>query len=114
MQRNRRMIALTLRLSQEDNKCLENLALSSGLKKSEYLRAIIQGISLGNKLAETMSQGKDVKFDLGGYGFAINNEIMEELLKDVMVKMEQGLQVIPNKPPIKLRSRHIKSIAKAS
>ena len=114
MQHNRRMIALTLRLSQEDNQCLEDLALSSGLKKSEYLRSIIQGISLGNKLAETMSQGQDVKFDLGGYGYAIKHDIMEGLLKDVMEKMSQGLQVIPNKPQKNLRYKRMKTMAKAS
>lgn len=114
MQPNRKKVSLTLILSAEDNEALENLAFSSGLKKSEYLRTIIQGISLGNKLNETMSQGKDVKLDIGGYGLSIPNDVMQGVLQDISEKLIQGLEITELRPNKNLRYKRMKTMAQAS
>ena len=114
MQPNRKNVSLTLILSAEDNDALENLAFSSGLKKSEYLRTIIQGISLGNKMNETMSQGKDVKLEIGGYGLNIPNDVMQEVLQDISEKLIQGLEITELRPNKNLRYKRMKTMAQAS
>jgi hypothetical protein len=113
MQHNRKKVSLTLILSAEDNEALETIAFETGLKKSEFLRAIIQGIAAGSKIA-AMPQGENVKFDLGGYGFTIPSDVMEDLLQDVSKKLIDGLEVAKIKPNKKLRYKRMKSMAQAS
>lgn len=110
---NRKKVSLTLILSAEDNDALETIAFESGLKKSEFLRAIIQGISAGTKIA-TMSQGENVKFDLGGYGFTIPSNVMEDLLQDVSKKLIDGLEVTKIQPNKNARYKRMKTMSKAS
>jgi hypothetical protein len=111
---NRKKVSLTLILSAEDNEALENLAFTSGLKKSEYLRAIIQGISLGNKISETMSQTQDVKLEIGGYGLSIPSDVMQELIQDASEKLMQSLEISELRPNKNLRYKRMKTMAQAS
>lgn len=111
---NRKKVSLTLILSAEDNEALENLAFGAGLKKSEYLRAIIQGISLGNKINDTMSQGKDVKIEIEGYGLSIPNKVMQELIQDASDKLLQGLEITELRPNKNIRSKRMRTMAQAS
>lgn len=113
MQHNRKKVSLTLILSAEDNEALETIAFETGLKKSEFLRAIIQGIAAGSKIA-TISKGENVKFDLGGYGFAIPSDVMEDLLQDVSKKLIDGLEITKIQPKIAAKHKRMKTMAQAS
>lgn len=111
---NRKKVSLTLILSAEDNKGLEDVAFALGLKKSEFLRAIIQGISMGNSVAETMSQNKNVKVEVDGYGFSIPNDVMTELLKDVSERLTKAIEVTDLRPKKTIKNKTMKPTAKAS
>jgi hypothetical protein len=105
---------LTLILSVEDNDTLTEAAKEVGLKKSEYLRAIIQGIGAGKKVANQIETGKDVNIELQGYGFSIPNNVMEQLLQSISQSLINGIQVNELEPKKNLRQKRMKPIAKAS
>ena len=84
---NRKKVMLTLILSAEDNDVLTEAAKEVGLKKSEYLRAIIQGIGAGSKIARQIEMGDNANIEVEGYGFNIPHNVMEELLHDISKKL---------------------------
>lgn len=105
---------LTLILSAEDNDILVEASKEVGLKKSEYLRAIIQGIGAGSKMANQVDNGKDVNIEVGGYGLNIPIDVMEELLQGISQKLMKGIEVTELEPKKNLRQKRMKSIAKGS
>jgi hypothetical protein len=111
---NRKKVMLTLILSVEDNDTLTEAAKEVGLKKSEYLRAIIQGIGAGKKVANQIETGKDVNIELQGYGFSIPNNVMEQLMQSISQSLINGIQVNELEPKKNLRQKRMKPIAKAS
>lgn len=111
---NRKKVSLTLILSAEDNKGLEDVAFALGLKKSEFLRSIIQGISMGNKVAETMSHNKNVKVEVDGYGFSIPTDTMNELLQEVSERLTKAIEITELRPQKTQRIKRMKPMAQAS
>jgi hypothetical protein len=105
---------LTLILSAEDNDVLTEAAKEVGLKKSEYLRAIIQGIGAGSKIARQVEMGNNANIEVDGYGLNIPHNVMEELLQDISKKLIEGIQITELEPKKKLRMKRMKSMAKAS
>lgn len=82
---NRKTVALTLILSEFDNETLLKSANEVGLKKSEYLRLIIQGIGAGSK--------KIIRPDLvNAYGFAIIDDISEKILQGISEKLINAIK----------------------
>ena len=111
---NRKTVSLTLILSTEDFDTLSEVSNEVGLKKSEYLRAIIQGIGLGRKVENQIEEGKDVNIEFQGYGFSISSNVMEQLLQSVGNTLLQGVEVTELEPKNNLRKKRMSTDAKAS
>lgn len=111
---NRNQIRLTLILSNADNDILVNASNKAGLKKSEYLRAIIQGIGYGTKVAEQVKKGKGVKIEAAGYGLNIPISVMEDILQDVSKRLTRSLQITEIKPKKNLRYKRMKKAINAA
>lgn len=111
---NRKKVMLTLILSAEDNDVLTEAAKEVGLKKSEYLRAIIQGIGAGSRMARQIETGENANIEIEGYGLNIPHNVMEELLQDISKKLIEGIQITELEPKKKLRQKRMKPMAKAS
>jgi hypothetical protein len=111
---NRKTKSLTLILSSEDFDTLSEVSNEVGLKKSEYLRAIIQGIGAGKKVANQIETGKDVNIEFQGYGFSIPSNVMEELLQSIGKTLLQGVEVTELEPKNNLRKKRMSTEAKAS
>ena len=111
---NRKTKSLTLILSAEDFDTLVEVSNEVGLKKSEYLRAIIQGIGLGRKVENQIEEGKDVNIELHGYGLNIPNNVMEKLLHSIGETLLQGIEVTELEPKNNLRKKRMSTDAKES
>lgn len=111
---NRKKVSLTLILSAEDNDVLTEASNEVGLKKSEYLRAIIQGIGAGSRMAKQVDKGQNVNIEVDGYGLNIPIDVMEELLQGISEKLIEGIQITELKPKKNLRQKRMKTMAKAS
>jgi hypothetical protein len=111
---NRKRVSLTIIVSAEDNDILTEAANEVGLKKSEYIRAIIQGIGAGSRIAKQLDEGQNGYIEVGGYGLNIPIDVMEGLLQGVSEKLIEGIQVTELKPKKNLRMKRMKSMAKAS
>ena len=110
---NRKTVSLTLILSTEDYDTLVQASNEVGLKKSEYLRAIIQGIRLGRKVENQIIEGKDVNIEVGSYGLNIPNSVMEELLQSIGETLLNGVEVTELEPKNNLRKKRMKTDEKA-
>jgi hypothetical protein len=110
---NRKTVSITLILSAEDFDTLSEVSNEVGLKKSEYLRAIIQGIGLGRKVENQIEEGKDVNIEVGSYGLSIPNSVMEELLGSIGETLLNGIKVTELEPKNNLRNKRMKTDEKA-
>ena len=110
---NRKTVSLTLILSTEDYDTLVQASNEVGLKKSEYLRAIIQGIGIGKQVEKQMETGKDVNIEVGSYGLNIPNSVMEELLQSIGETLLNGVEVTELEPKNNLRKKRMKTDEKA-
>ena len=82
---NTKTVSYTLILSEFDYETLWKSANEVGLKKSEYLRLIIQGIGAGSK--------KIIRPDLvNAYGLAIDDDISEKILQSISEKLINALK----------------------
>jgi hypothetical protein len=111
---NRKTKSLTLILSNEDFDTLVQVSNEVGLKKSEYLRAIIQGIGLGKKVENQIEEGKDVNIEVQGYGFDIPYSVMEELFHSIGETFSNGIKVTELKPKNNLRKKQMSTAVKES
>jgi hypothetical protein len=110
---NRKTISVRLVLSSEDYDTLSEVSNEVGLKRSEYLRAIIQGIGLGRKVENQIIEGKDVNIEFQGYGFSIPTNVMENLLQSIGETLLQGVEVTELEPKNNLRKKRMKTDEKA-
>jgi hypothetical protein len=111
---NRKTKSLTLILSSEDFETLSQVSNEVGLKKSEYLRAIIQGIGAGRKVENQIEEGKDVNIEFQGYGFSIPSNVMENLLQSISENLLQGIKVTELEPKKNLRNKRMSIAVKES
>ena len=111
---NRKTVSLTLILSAEDYDTLVKASDEVGLKKSEYLRAIIQGIGAGTKAVNQIENGKDLNIEVEGYGFDIPYNVMEDLLQSIGEKLLEGVKITELKPKNNLRKKQMTTRVKAS
>ena len=110
---NRKKVSLTIIVSAEDNDILTEAANEVGLKKSEYIRAIIQGIGAGTRMQKQIDKGQDINIEVEGYGVKIPIGVMEELLQDVGEKLMGSVNVIELNPQKHLRNKRMKPMAEA-
>jgi hypothetical protein len=110
---NRKKVSLTIIVSAEDNDILTEAANEVGLKKSEYIRAIIQGIGAGSRIAKQLDKGQNGYIEVDGYGLNIPIDVMEGLLQGISEKLIEGIQVTELKPKKNLRYKRMKTMAKA-
>lgn len=111
---NRKKVSLTIIVSAEDNDILTEASNEVGLKKSEYIRAIIQGIGAGSRMAKQLDQSQNGYIEVGGYGLNIPIDVMEGLLQGISEKLIEGIQITELKPKKNLRQKRMKTMAKAS
>jgi predicted DNA-binding protein len=72
--------SILINLSDKDMEILENLASNQGLKKSEYIRMLLQTIHIAESLKE---ENGNIKFEIGGYGYILEKEFIEEYAKQM-------------------------------
>lgn len=85
--------SLLLRLSSEDMRILDKLSASQGLRKSEYIRMLIQTIHIAESLKE--DKNGNMSFQIGEYGYIIDKEFIEEYAKQMegfFVGIEKRMQ----------------------
>lgn len=70
-----------LKLSEEDLNKLEQQAKRHGLKKTEYIRTLIQTIHIAENVKED-SKG-NMKFQIGEYGYLLEKEYLEQFAKEM-------------------------------
>jgi hypothetical protein len=110
---NRKTISVRLVLSSEDYDTLSQVSDEVGLKRSEYLRAIIQGIGLGRKATNQIEAGKEVNLEFQGYGFSIPTNVMEDLLQSIGKTLLEGVEVTDLDPKNNLRKKRMVTDEKA-
>jgi len=104
---NRKTISVRLVLSSEDYDTLSEVSNEIGLKRSEYLRAIIQGIGMGRKVENQIIEGKDVNIEFQGYGFSIPTNVMENLIHSIGETFLNGIKVTELEPKNNLRKKRM-------
>lgn len=73
--------SLLLRLSADDMRILEKLSASQGLRKSEYIRMLIQTIHIAESLRE--DKNGNMRFEIGEYGYILEKEFIEQYAKQM-------------------------------
>lgn len=112
--RKAKSVSLTIILSVEDNNTLTNCAKEVGLKKSEYIRSIIQGIRAGTEIVKAIDTSKDVNLEMEGYGININPKVLEELILDVSNRLQNAITTTLLKPKKNLRYKSVNTLVEAS
>lgn len=102
-------IKIGVELSPDEYFAIQKLADESGISKSEYLRLLIQGITIGQKIV----QGEQV-VQFGGYGYSFKPEEMESLFKDISEKLEKAIVKTPTIGGKRIRYKHIKTPTKVA
>ena len=102
-------IKIGVELSPDEYFAIQKLADESGISKSEYLRLLIQGITIGQKIVE----GEQVVL-FGGYGYSFKPEEMESLFKDISEKLEKAIVKTPTIGGKRIRYKHIKTPTKVA
>jgi predicted transcriptional regulator len=108
--KKREKTTVTLILSADEFKALQELADESGISKSEFLRLIIQGIWLG----KTVTDGKKGKITIGGYGYTFDPKEMESLFQDMGEKLCKAVDVKPVIGNEQIRYKRIKTPKKVA
>lgn len=73
--------SMNLRLSENDWMMLDTLAKKQGLKKSEYLRLLIQIIYIAETTKPNEKEMYKIRF--GEYGFTLDKEFIEQYAKEL-------------------------------
>lgn len=102
-------ISRLLILSEEDNEILLTASQEAGLKVSEFLRAIIQGIGVANQVAKQIESGKDVKVEFYGHGLSIPKDVINEVLINISDKLFRATEITKLEPTTSVRSKRIKT-----
>ena len=103
-------IKIGVELSPEEYNAIHKLAEDCGISKSEYLRLLIQGIYIGEQLAN----GKKKEVVFGGYGYSFKPDEMESLFKEVSEKLEKAIIKSPTIGEKRVRYTHIKTRKKVA
>jgi hypothetical protein len=97
-------------LSPDEHDSLKQLADDARITKAEFLRLIIQGISLGM----SMMSGKGTGFVMGGYGYSFKPQEMEQLFREIGEKLERAVDIKPIIGNPAVRYKHIRTAKKVA
>jgi hypothetical protein len=95
-------------LSPDEHNSLKQLADDARITKAEFLRLIIQGISLG------VSMSKGTGFVMGGYGYSFKPKEMEQLFREIGEKLEKAVDIKPIIGNKAVRYKHIRTAKKVA
>jgi hypothetical protein len=105
--------SVSLILSESDFNFLQSISNQFGVKKSEFLRLLIQGLKVG----ESAMSKQGAKVEVGGYGLEFSQEDLELFVKQLEPILEglgKGVKISPvktrQKPNIS-RRRPVKAVA---
>jgi hypothetical protein len=97
-------------LSPDEHDSLKQMADDARITKSEFLRLIIQGISLGM----SMMSGKGNGYVMGGYGYSFKPKEMEQLFREIGEKLEKAVDIKPIIGNKAVRYKHIRTAKKVA
>ena len=103
----RKSINVSLFLSQSDFDYLQSLSDRFGVKKSEFLRLLIQSL----KVSEAAMSKKSASVEVGGYGIEFSTEALHSFVGQIEALYEgfsKSIKVTPVKTKIKARNRRLK------
>ena len=104
---------LSLRLSTDDMKILEELSSRQGLRKAEYIRMLLQTIYIAETTKED-SKGT-YKFKIGEYGFMLDKEFIEQYAKELegfFLDIEKRMQKVILSLPKRDKEIRIRKVVK--
>jgi hypothetical protein len=93
-------VSVTLILSKSDFDYLQDLADRFGVKKSEFLRLLIQSL----KVSEAAMTKKGTSVEIGGYGFEFSPELLQSFVTQIEALYE-GYSKSIKVTPVKTRQR---------
>jgi hypothetical protein len=91
---------LLVGLSDEDMEILDKLSKKQGLRKSEYIRALIQSLWIAETLKE--NEKGNYTFEIGGYGYVLEKDFMEGFVKG-LEPLFQDIEKQLNRAKIKVK-----------
>lgn len=100
-------------LSESDFDFLQGISDQFGIKKSEFLRLLIQGLRVG----ESAMNKEGAKVEIGGYGLEFSQEYLESFVRQIEPILEgfgKGVKVTTQKTaqkPKKRRKMPFKAVA---
>lgn len=103
--RNGRNISLIL--SQSDFDYLQDLSNRFGVKKSEFLRLLVQSL----KVSEAAMSKKSTSVEVGGYGIEFSPELLQSFVSQIEALYDgfsKAIKVTPVKTRKKARNRRLK------
>jgi len=101
--------SVNLILSESDYAFLQKMADSAGVKKSEFLRLIVQGLKVG----DAIMNNRGAKVEIGGYGFEFSQEYLESFIKQlepILDHFGNGIKVTTPKTKQRAAKRQIKPL----
>lgn len=76
---------LSVLLTEWEHEQLSDISGSLGIKKSEYVRALIQGSYIAHQIDEQIKEGKkDIAIEYGGYGYEIDVDSIKGILAPIV------------------------------
>lgn len=95
-------------LSDNDFDYLQDLSDRFGVRKSEFLRLIVQSL----KISEASMNKKATSVEVGGYGIEFSPELLQSFVSQIEALYEgfsKSIKITPVKTRIKPTKRRIKS-----
>jgi hypothetical protein len=83
---------LSVLLLQSEHEILQEMADNVGIKKSEFVRSLIQGAYVAHSIQKAMDRGESqASIKYGGYGFEINFDVIMGIFKNISTQLD-GLE----------------------
>jgi hypothetical protein len=104
---------VTLLLSESDFNFLQTISDQFGVKKSEFLRLLIQGLRVG----ESAMNKQGAKIEVGGYGIEFSQEDLElfvRQLEPILGGFGKGVKVTPVKTRKRAKTSRRKPVKAAA
>ena len=104
---------VSLILSESDFDFLQTISNRFGVKKSEFLRLLIQGLKVG----ESALTNQGAKVEVGGYGIEFSQEELESFVKELEPILEglgKGVKVTPVQTRQKAKNSRRKPVRTAA
>jgi hypothetical protein len=99
-------VSVSLILSQSDFDYLQDLANRFGIRKSEFLRLLIQSL----KVSEAAMTKKGTSVEVGGYGIEFSPELLQSFVSQIEALLDgfsKSIKVTPVKTKKRARNRRL-------